>query len=394
MSKSRLVLILPVVLAMMAVSSGVSWGSEGGEGASLASVVEVQKYNRSIHVMAMLLVGFGFLMVFVKRYGLSTVTATYLVVSAAIPLYIVINSLGLLGEPKPEIDKFLMAEFAAASLLICIGAPLGRLKMPQYLLLAILFIPFYMINEWILLEGGLGLIPHGSFMDTGGSILIHAFGALFGLGVVMTMTSEQEFGTPIESDATSDRFSMLGSMVLWLFWPSFCAGLVAPELVPHTAVNVVLSLCGATIVTYFASVQLRGKIAIADVANAALAGGVAIGATCDHASHPSAFVIGIMAGALSTYGFAVIQPKLQGMVKGIDTCGVTNLHGWPGLMGGFVAIFVVDGISMSAQLTGIIITIIMALFAGYFAGKMLAKFGRRATPYEDDAEFLEYQAGF
>ena len=389
MSKSRLLLILPVALATLAVSSGISWGSEGGEGASLASVVEVQKYNRSIHVMAMLLVGFGFLMVFVRRYGLSTVTATYLVVSAAIPLYIVINSLGLLGEPKPEIDKFLLAEFAAASLLICIGAPLGRLKMPQYLLLAVLFIPFYMINEWILLEGGLGLIPHGGFMDTGGSILIHAFGALFGLGVVMTMTSEQEFGTPIESDATSDQFSMLGSMVLWLFWPSFCAGLVAPELVPHTAVNVVLSLCGATIVTYFASVQLRGKIAIADVANAALAGGVAIGATCDHASHPSAFVIGIMAGALSTYGFAVIQPKLQGMVKGIDTCGVTNLHGWPGLMGGFVAVFIIDGVSMSAQVTGIIITVIIALAAGYVTGKVLVGFGRKEKPYEDAEEFLE-----
>ncbi|MEE9488536.1 MAG: hypothetical protein V3W00_07495 [Candidatus Brocadiales bacterium] len=389
MSKSRLLLILPVALATLAVSSGVSWGSEGGEGASLASVVEVQKYNRSIHVMAMLLVGFGFLMVFVRRYGLSTVTATYLVVSAAIPLYIVINSLGLLGEPKPEIDKFLLAEFAAASLLICIGAPLGRLKMPQYLLLAVLFIPFYMINEWILLEGGLGLIPHGGFMDTGGSILIHAFGALFGLGVVMTMTSEQEFGTPIESDATSDQFSMLGSMVLWLFWPSFCAGLVAPELVPYTAVNVVLSLCGATIVTYFASVQLRGKIAIADVANAALAGGVAIGATCDHASHPSAFVIGIMAGALSTYGFAVIQPKLQGMVKGIDTCGVTNLHGWPGLMGGFVAVFIIDGVSMSAQVTGIIITVIIALAAGYVTGKVLVGFGRKEKPYEDAEEFLE-----
>ncbi len=389
MSKSRLLLILPVALATLAVSSGISWGSEGGEGASLASVVEVQKYNRSIHVMAMLLVGFGFLMVFVRRYGLSTVTATYLVVSAAIPLYIVINSLGLLGEPKPEIDKFLLAEFAAASLLICIGAPLGRLKMPQYLLLAVLFIPFYMINEWILLEGGLGLIPHGGFMDTGGSILIHAFGALFGLGVVMTMTSEQEFGTPIESDATSDQFSMLGSMVLWLFWPSFCAGLVAPELVPYTAVNVVLSLCGATIVTYFASVQLRGKIAIADVANAALAGGVAIGATCDHASHPSAFVIGIMAGALSTYGFAVIQPKLQGMVKGIDTCGVTNLHGWPGLMGGFVAVFIIDGVSMSAQVTGIIITVIIALAAGYVTGKVLVGFGRKEKPYEDAEEFLE-----
>ncbi|MCP4365499.1 MAG: ammonium transporter [Planctomycetes bacterium] len=374
---------------MLAASSGVCWGSEGEGGATLESVVAVQKYNRSIHVMAMLIVGFGFLMVFVKRYGLSTVTATYLVVSAAIPLYIVINSLGLLGEPKPEIDKFLLAEFAAASLLICIGAPLGRLKMPQYLLLAILFIPFYMINEWILLEGGLGLIPHGSFMDTGGSILIHAFGALFGLGVVMTMTSEQEFGTDIESDATSDQFSMLGSMVLWLFWPSFCSGLVAPELVPHTAVNVVLALCGATIATYFASVQLRGKIAIADVANAALAGGVAIGATCDHASHPSAFIIGVVAGVLSTYGFAVIQGKVQEMVKGVDTCGVTNLHGWPGLMGGLSTVLVINNVNAGAQIMGIIITVIIALTAGYFTGKVLVGFGRREKPYEDAEEFLE-----
>ena len=31
----------------------------------LGPVVDVQKYNRSIHVLAMLLVGFGFLMVFV-----------------------------------------------------------------------------------------------------------------------------------------------------------------------------------------------------------------------------------------------------------------------------------------------------------------------------------------
>ncbi|MCQ4575466.1 MAG: ammonium transporter [Candidatus Brocadiales bacterium] len=387
MNKFRWLLILPIVFAALAACCGTGWGAEGGSGASLESVVNVQKYNRSIHVMAMLLVGFGFLMVFVRRYGLSTVTATFLVVSVAIPLYIVINSLGILGEPKIEIDRLLMAEFAAASLLICIGAPLGRLKMPQYMLLGIFFIPCYMINEWILLEGGLGLIPHGSFVDTGGSILIHAFGALFGLGVVMTMTTQAEFNTPIESDATSDRFSMLGSMVLWLFWPSFCAGLVAADMVPFTAVNVILSLCGATIATYFASVTLRGKICIADIANAALAGGVAIGATCDHASHPMAFIIGILAGALSTYGFAVIQDKLQGMVKGIDTCGVTNLHGWPGIFGGLVAVFVVADINKAAQLKGILIAVVLALIAGYIAGKLLASFGRRTVPYVDSEEF-------
>jgi len=94
----------------------------------LSSVVDVQKYNRSIHVMAMLLVGFGFLMVFVKKYGRSAVTATYLLVSVAIPIYFLISSLGLLGEPiHMEIERLILAEFAAASLLICAGAVLGRL---------------------------------------------------------------------------------------------------------------------------------------------------------------------------------------------------------------------------------------------------------------------------
>lgn len=58
----------------------------------LTDVVDVQRYNRSIHIMVMLLGGFGFLMVFVKKYGLSAVTATYLLVSTAIPLYMLIKS--------------------------------------------------------------------------------------------------------------------------------------------------------------------------------------------------------------------------------------------------------------------------------------------------------------
>jgi len=348
------------------------------------ALADVQKYNRSIHIMAMLLVGFGFLMVFVKRYGLSAVTATYLLVSVAIPVYLLIKNF---GEARVEIDKLILAEFAAASLLICAGAVLGRLKMGQYMLLAVLFIPSYMLNEWIVLDGGLRLMP-GSFVDTGGSIVIHAFGALFGMGVIMTMTTKKEFDAKIESDSTSDRFSMLGSMVLWLFWPSFCAALVSPELVPFTAVNVVLALCGATIATYFASVLLRGKICIGDIANAALAGGVAIGSTCDKTNHVVAFVIGLLAGLLSTAGFAVIQSKLQNKFKKIDTCGVLNLHGFPGLMGGIAAMFVVNGINRSAQLAGIFISIVISLAAGLVSGKVLSVLGRRAEPYVDSEEFI------
>jgi ammonium transporter Rh len=204
------------------------------------------------------------------------------------------------------------------------------------------------------------------------------------------MTTKKELEEPIESDAVSDRFSMIGSMVLWLFWPSFCAALVEPAQIPHTAVNVVLALCGATIATYFASIIFRGgKISIADMANATLAGGVAIGSTCDHAGHPTAFIIGILSGVLSVFGFAVIQSRLQKKLKCVDTCGVLNLHGWPGLMGGIAAIFVVDGINKFSQLKGIGISMLIAIMTGYVTGKILSAFGRRSRSYIDSEEFAD-----
>jgi ammonium transporter Rh len=384
MRKFRWIAVFPLLLAILVIFSNVCLAAD-----SLDSVVEVQKYNRAIHIMAMLLVGFGFLMVFVKKYGRSALTATFLLVSAAIPFYICINSSGLFGDAKAGIDRLILAEFAAASLLICAGAALGRLKMFQYIILGLLFVPCYMLNEWILLSGGLGLLSNGGFADTGGSILIHAFGAFFGFGLIMTMTTKKEFDTPVESDAVSDRFSMLGSMVLWIFWPSFCAALVPAAKVPQTAVNVVIALCGATLATYIASCALRRKISIADIANASLAGGVAIGSTCDYANPVSSMAIGLLAGALSVFGFAVILPWLQKKIKKVDTCGVMYLHGLPGLMGGIAAMFVVSGINNKIQLAGIIIAVTIALVGGYISGLILSLFGRRLEAYVDAEEFID-----
>ena len=358
---------------------------------SETTVVDVQKYDRSIQIMAMLLVGFGFLMVFLKKYGRSALTATFLLVSVAIPLYMLIDSTKLFGvQSISEIDRFILAEFAGASLLICAGACLGRLKMYQYILLAILFIPLYMTNEWILAKNGLGLIGSGAFIDTGGSIIIHAFGALFGLGVVLALTDKKAMPTLIDSDFNSDRFSLLGSMVLWVFWPSFCAALVEPALVTFTAVNVVIALCGSTLAAYVVTVSLRRKISVSDIANASLAGGVAIGATCASANHPTAFVIGILAGTLSTFGFAIIQARLEKSLKVVDTCGVTNLHGWPGLLGGLAAIIVIPNIQIGAELSGIGIMILMALIPGYFVGRIVLSTGRIDRHYDDATHIIDF----
>lgn len=357
------------------------------EGAS-EGLRQVQQYNFSIGILAMLLVGFGFLMVFVKNYGFSALTGTYLLVAAALPVYMGLRSTGLLSAEAMHansVEAFLFAEFAAASALIAMGAVLGRLKVYQYGILGLLLVPFYMINEWLVLDGGLGITK--GFVDAGGSIVIHAFGAYFGMGLTLMLSSAKHRAMPIESDTTSDRFSMLGSMILWIFWPSFCSAIVPEAQFAQTVINVVLALCGATLATYIVGVLIRKKVAIADIANASLAGGVAIGATCNIVEPAGAFAIGIIAGTLCVVGYTIIQPRLQARFKTVDTCGVHNLHGMPGLLGGLVGIAVVPSVA-KAQIAGIIFTVIFALIAGVISGAIIRATGKKELAYEDSDEFL------
>lgn len=378
-----------VSTALLVLVSAHAWAQEAS--ASIPTMIDLQQvaqYNFAIHILAMLLVGFGFLMVFVRQYGYSATTGTYLVVAVGLPLYLLLRACGLFGtEPitPSTIKGLLFAEFATASALIAMGAVLGRLRLYQYALLAGFLVPAYLLNEWLVLDGGLAITQ--GFKDTAGSIIIHAFGAYFGLGLAMMLTSTLQRQQPIETDATSDRFAMLGSMVLWLFWPSFCSAIVPLEQVPQTAVNTVLALAGATLSTYLMSTLLRkGKTSIADMANAALAGGVAIGATCNLVAPAGAFGIGLLAGTICVIGYVFIQPALEARLKMVDTCGVHNLHGMPGVVGGLLAMLVVPGIA-TAQAAGIVITVVLALISGLIAGALIKATGAKRQAYDDAEEF-------
>lgn len=352
----------------------------------------VEQYNFAIHILAMLLLGFGFLMVFVQRYGYSATTGTYLVVATGIPLYILLRATGVLSaEPvgAHTIKGLLFAEFAVASALIATGAVLGRIRLYQYALLTAIMVPLYMINEKLVLDGGLGITR--GFVDAAGSVIIHAFGAYFGLGLAVALTGKGHREVDISSDASSNRFSMIGSLVLWLFWPSFCCAMVPSDQVALTAVNTILALCGATLSTYlFSALFSKGKVLIGDIANASLAGGVAIGATCNIVNAYTALLIGILAGALCVLGYAIIQARLQKTCKIVDTCGVHNLHGMPGLLGGLVAVLVVPGVA-KAQLFGIAFTVALAIGGGLVSGYVIRAFGKKDVVYEDAEEFASLQ---
>ena len=384
MKKSfNLTVALAIGLLFLIFSNWVN----AGTGESLSEAGVVAKYNFIIHILAMLLIGFGFLMVFVRRYGFGAVTGTYLVVATGLPLYILLRANGIFGHQlQPHtLDALLFAELSVATALIAMGAVLGRLRVFQYALLALLVVPLYLLNEWLVLDDAIGYTT--GFKDTAGSIVIHAFGAYFGLSMSIVLTTVYQRSKPIESDHTSDRFAMLGSMVLWLFWPSFATALVPLENMPQTVANTLLALSGATLATYFLSSKLHnGKTSMVDMANAALAGGVAIGSVCDVVSPIGAFGIGLLAGAVSVLGYVFLLPLLESKFKIVDTCGVHNLHGMPGLLGGFSAFLVVPDIGI-AQFNGIVITMFLAIVGGLIAGAVIKATGTTREPYEDSVEF-------
>ena len=361
--------------------------NEYGKESVISATENEFMYEKSIHILVMLLMGFGFLMVFVRKYGYTSITATYLAVAVSLPLYMLVRPY-LWGSAADisitNISMLLFAEFAAASLLIAIGGPLGRVNTSQYLIIGSLFTPLYAVNEWLLFSGA--VIPAGAFLDTAGSVMIHAFGAYFALGMIIMLTSKKEREIEVETSKRSNEFALLGSAALWIFWPSFCSALVSVEKIPLVAINTILALCGATLATYAFSIFIRGKIEVSDIANASLAGGVAIGATVANVTPGWSMLIGLIAGAISVIGYTIIQPRLQKATGRVDTCGVHNLHGMPGIFGGLIALGLVA--SPMWQIAGVTISVVLALIMGLIVGFIASRLGRKEIPYDDKEEFI------
>ena len=99
-----------------------------------------------------------------------------------------------------------------------------------------------------------------------------------------------------------------------------------------------------------------------------------------------AFAIGLFSGALCVFGYAFVQPRLQRRLGIVDTCGVHNLHGMPGLFGGLAAIVVLPGVA-AAQLTGIAVTLVLALLGGLVSGFVIRATGAKQSAYEDAEDF-------
>merc|ERR1711988_246713 len=344
---------------------------------------DVTKYYgvyQDVHVM--IFIGFGFLMTFLAKYGFSAVGLNFFLAALSIQWGMLLVGLfhqadtGHSGTIKLDIKMLIEGDFAAGAVLITFGALLGKTSPLQLLIILFFELIVYNLNFFI-----------GSYkfqaVDMGGSIFVHSFGAYFGLGAAWIMgrknAAEIKDHKSNTSSKNSDTFAMIGTIFLWMFWPSFNGALADQTSQHRVIVNTVLSLCGSCVGTFlFSQLFRRGKLSMVDIQNATLAGGVAVGSAADLVIRPgAALLIGAISSFISVSGYTRIQPFLERKFKLYDTCGVHNLHGMPGLLGGISG--AITAASVGGTVYGHNIGTVYPAMANTSAGGLGRTAGEQAT---------------
>ena len=241
-------------------------------------------------------------------------------------------------------DTLTKIDYFTGSVFVSLGALIGKLSMCQYVIISLYETFFSSLNYYICfkLMGGI---------DNGGSLYIHTFGAIFGIAVsISAFCTKKEYkkisyNPHLTSDYYSNIFSLIGSLFLWLFFPSFNTSFIqslSTEKVKQILryrgiINTYLSMIGSVISVFVVSpIVSNGKIKMEHLLNSSFVGGIIIGGCCTICSSSwASILIGFIGGSISVLGFWFFKKKLKEL-KLEDTFGILYTFGIPGILGGFL----------------------------------------------------------
>ncbi|WP_028543753.1 ammonium transporter [Paenibacillus taiwanensis] len=235
----------------------------------------------------------------------------------------------------PTVMFMFQLAFAAISMSVAWGGFAERAKLSVYLIFAVIFsaIIYPVIAHWI--WGGGWLAEHGK-QDYAGSTVVHLTGAMAALAATILLKPRlgkyHPSGKPNEIPGHNQVFTTLGVMLLWIGWFGFNAGSTITagdgSFFGFIAVNTQLGAAAGAAAALLISWVLMGKADIPTMLNGALAGLVAITASCAFVESWAAIVIGLVAGLL-VYGSMRMFDKL-----GIDDpIYALSVHGMAGVWG-------------------------------------------------------------
>jgi ammonium transporter Rh len=130
-----------------------------------------------------------------------------------------------MGEPfektQVTIESLILGDFAAGAAMITFGALLGKANLQQLFFLVWLEVMLQSLNEAILAD----ILK---VTDMGGSMVVHAFGAYYGLAACYFFQPTRATGSKnLKTSHLSQEAAAIGSIFLWMFWPSFNGALAS-----------------------------------------------------------------------------------------------------------------------------------------------------------------------
>jgi Amt family ammonium transporter len=227
------------------------------------------------------------------------------------------------------------AAFCGAAATIVAGGVAERMKFSAYLIYSFLIsaVVYPIVGHWV--WGG-GWLAGMGFHDFAGSGVVHATGGFSALvGAILLgprIGKYQPDGTPRFIGGHNIPLVSLGAFVLWFGWFGFNPGsaltLSDPSAVALIAMNTNMAAAAGAVAMMVAAWLRFGKPDLALTLNGALAGLVAITASCSVVTPGSAIYIGLIAGVLCLYGVVWLD-KWQ--ID--DPVGAFPVHGLNGVWG-------------------------------------------------------------
>lgn len=239
------------------------------------------------------------------------------------------------GENYPNSIFFVFQlAFAAVSLSIAWGGFAERAKLSVYLIFTIIFsaVIYPIIAHWI--WGGGWLAKDGA-QDFAGSTVVHLTGAMAALAATILLKPRigkfNKDGSSNEILGHNQVYTALGVLLLWVGWFGFNAGswlAVGDGFFGFVAFNTQLGAAGGAVSAMLIAWLLTGKADITSMLNGALAGLVAITASCAYVDPWAAVVIGLVAGVLVFF-----SAKFFEKMKVDDPIYALSVHGAAGIWG-------------------------------------------------------------
>ncbi|XP_073982328.1 rhesus blood group-associated glycoprotein Rh50 isoform X2 [Rhodnius prolixus] len=336
--RTGIILIIFQLALIVAFAFVATYGEEADSKNILPNISTNIYYPMFQDVQVMILVGFGMIMTFLKRYSYSGAGLNFLVSAITYQYGLLLQR--MFGPLRIGMKNLINADLTSAAILISMGAVLGKTTPLQMLLMVLVEVPICMGNQY--------LSTFLQVADIGGSVSAHTFGAYFGLGLSKILGKPKD--TSLEGPSyQTDLFSIIGTLFLWVFWPSFNGALSWEDGQQRAVINTYLALIASCVISFAVSTLTHhsNKFTMVHIQNATLAGGVAIGTVADLMVMPyAALLIGGLAGAVSTLGYVYLQPWLLHHLDLHDTCGVNNLHGMPSLIAATVGIIAASQASL------------------------------------------------